>query len=189
MDVLASENIIQVCYDCKIMGYAGCRCPKCLKALSDMPLLYPVHKKNYYDGSIIESEWRRAREYLKHAMGLTIFGYGAPETDIEAYNLLIENYKISNAIRIAPFTIINLPAVEKEQKSKWEQIFDQHMISYVNSFKDSILWYSPRVSLEVLFDAILQQRPRSNIQSYRDFSSLAELQEFVKQITDYNMAI
>jgi len=52
-----------------------------------------------------------------------------------------------------------------------------------------MLWRNPRVSLETLFDAILQQHPRSEDKSFRKFSTLTELQEFIKTITEFDMCI
>ena len=52
-----------------------------------------------------------------------------------------------------------------------------------------MLWKNPRVSLEALFDAILQQQPRSEEKSFREFSTLTELREFVKTITEFDMCI
>lgn len=180
---------VGICYDCKNKGYAKYLCPSCMKPFNDMPLLFPIRKKNYYDRSIIENEWEVAKDYLSRAAGITVFGYGAPETDIEAYNLLKESYKKSNITTITPFSIINLKSEEENQKKKWSEIYDDRMFLFSYSFKDSILWTSPRVSLEHLFDAILQQQPRSNTKSYRDFETLEELQNFVQTITEFDMAI
>ena len=63
------------------------------------------------------------------------------------------------------------------------------MMMYCNSFEETILWRNPRVSLETLFDAILQQQPRSEEKSFKKFSSLGELQEFTKTITEFDMCI
>jgi hypothetical protein len=180
---------VGICYDCKNKGYAKYLCPSCMKPFSDMPLLFPIHKKNYYDKSIIENQWKVAKDYLSRAAGITVFGYGAPETDIEAYNLLEESYKKSNITTIAPFSIINLKSEEETQKIKWSEIYDDRIFLFLYSFKESILWTSPRVSLEHLFDAILQQKPRSHTKSYRDFETLEELQNFVQTITEFDMAI
>lgn len=180
---------VGICYDCKNKGYAKYLCPSCMKLFNDMPLLFPIHKKNYYDNSIIENEWEVAKDYLSRAAGITVFGYGAPETDIEAYNLLKESYKKSNITTIAPFSIINLKSEEETQKKKWSEIYDDRMFLFSYSFKESILWTSPRVSLEHLFDAILQQQPRSHTKSYRDFETLEELHNFVQTITEFDMAI
>ncbi len=180
---------VGICYECKNKGYAAYLCPKCMQPFDSMPLLFPIHKKNYYDNSIIENEWKVAKDYLSRAAGITVFGYGAPETDIEAYNLLKESYKKSNITTIAPFSIINLKSEEETQKKKWSEIYDDRMFLFSCSFKDSNLWTSPRVSLEHLFDAILQQQPRSNTKSYQDFETLEELQRFVQSINEFEMAI
>ena len=180
---------VGLCYDCKVKGYADCLCPNCFKKLSDMKLLFPVHRKNYYDGEIIQNEWVEAKRALSRAAGVTVFGYSAPETDFEAYNLLKDSYKMSNIATIAPFSIINLRKAEKEQRNKWSDIYDKHMITFHETFQESLLWSAPRVSLESLFDAALQQQPRANVKSFRNFATLEELQEFVKTITEYDMAV
>ena len=180
---------VGLCYDCKVKGYADCLCPNCFKELSDMKLLFPVHRKNYYDGEIIQNEWAEAKRVLSRAAGVTVFGYSAPETDFEAYNLLKDSYKKSNITTIAPFSIINLKEAEEEQISKWSDIYDKHMVTFHETFYESLLWSAPRVSLESLFDAILQQQPRANVKSFRNFATLEELQGFVKTITEYDMAV
>ena len=179
---------IGLCYRCRRKGYANTLCLKCFSPLTDMKLLYPVGKKNYIDGDIIQNEWEGARHYLRRAAGITIFGYSAPVTDIEAYNLLKSTYSESNIVAIAPFTIINLKEKESEQKAKWEDVYDKHMLQYKTSFKETILWKWPRVSLETLFDARLQQKPRDNQKSFSDYETLEELQSFVKSINEYDMA-
>lgn len=100
-----------------------------------------------------------------------------------------DSYKKSNIATIAPFSIINLREAEEEQRNKWSDIYDKHMITFHENFQESLLWSAPRVSLESRFDARLQQQPRANVKSFRDFATLEELQEFVKTITEYDMAI
>lgn len=63
------------------------------------------------------------------------------------------------------------------------------MGSFHTNFKQSILWYAPRISMESIFDAILQQQPHENIQSFRDFKSLEELQNFACSINTFDMAV
>lgn len=63
------------------------------------------------------------------------------------------------------------------------------MVTLHETFEDTLLWQAPRVSLEYLFDAILQQQPHANVKSFQKFGTLRELQEFVKTITEYDMAI
>lgn len=180
---------VGLCYDCKIKGYANCYCPNCYKKFEQMPLLYPIGKKDYSSNSIIVNEWNRAKYVLSKAAGITIYGYGAPVTDVEAVELMKSANKISQMKDIAPFTIINLAENEKEQKRKWAEFYDKAMLLYCNNFEDSLLWRNPRVSLEVEFDSYLQQHPRSFEKSFKKFSTLKELQDFVMTITEYDMHI
>lgn len=178
-----------ICNKCKVKGYANSICLSCGRPLEKVPLLYPISKKNYQEISIIKSEWETAKIYLNRAVGLTIFGYGAPSSDKEAYDLLKNNYKKSNSIPIARFSIINLDKEKDIQEGKWEEIFDDRMESFHTDFRQSILWHAPRVSMESIFDAILQQQPRENIQSFQDFESLEELQNFACSINAFDLAI
>ncbi len=178
---------VGLCYKCRIKQYSDCLCPKCYEPLTDMKLLYPVKQKKYQDGEIIENEWNMARDYLQRAAGVTIWGYGAPETDIEALNLLRDAYIKSDIRMIAPFTIVNLESCKKDQLKKWETIYDGKMLQYTDSFKQTLLWQNPRVSLETLFDAILQQHPRKEKKGFYEFESLEALQQYVQTITEFEM--
>ena len=180
---------VGLCNDCKVKGYAGCLCPNCFKALEQMPLLYPTGKKDYNSKSIIKNEWNRAKDVLSRAAGITVYGYSAPVTDVEAVELMKSAISISQMKDIAPFTIINLPENENEQRRKWSEFYDVKMVLYCNEFKQSSLWRNPRVSLETLFDAILQGQPRSTQKSFKEFSKLRELQDYVKTITEFDMCI
>ena len=180
---------VGLCYECKIKGYANCLCPKCFKELEQMPLLYPIGKKDYNSKPIIVNEWNLAKSVLSRAAGITVYGYGAPVTDVEAVELMKSANHLSQMKDIAPFTIINLAKNEGEQRKKWSEFYDVKMFLYCNKFEETMLWKNPRVSLEALFDAILQQQPRSEEKSFREFSTLTELQEFVKTITEFDMCI
>lgn len=180
---------VGLCYDCKIKGYADCLCPNCFKELEQMPLLYPIGKKDYNSKPVIVNEWKEAQDVLSRAAGLTIYGYGAPITDVEAVELMHSAHKISQMKDIAPFTIINLPDCEKEQREKWTEFYDVDMLLYCNGLEESLLWKNPRVSLETLFDAILQQQPRHIEKSFKKFSTLKELQAFANSITEFDMCI
>ena len=178
-----------VCSKCRVKGYSNSICLSCGKPLKNVPLLFPINKKNYRDIAVIKSEWTVAEIYLSRAVGITIFGYGAPDSDREAYELLKNSYKKSNSKPISRFSIINIASEEANQKHKWEDIFDDRMASFYTDFKQSILWRAPRISLESVLDAILQQSPRDNIQSFKEFTSLEELQNFACSINTFDMAI
>lgn len=180
---------VGLCYHCKIKGYANCLCPRCFKELEQMPLLYPIGKKEYNTKPIIVNEWNRAKKVLARAAGITVYGYSAPVTDIEAVELMKSANSISQMKDIAPFTIVNLARNEDEQRERWKEFYDVKRMCYCNSLEETLLWRTPRVSLEAFFDANLQQCPRSKVKSFKKFFTLSELQEFVKTITEFDMCI
>ena len=61
------------------------------------------------------------------------------------------------------------------------------MMIYTDTLKNTQLWKFPRVSLEALFDAILQCHPREENKSFHSFNSLDDLQAFVKTIDEYEL--
>jgi hypothetical protein len=178
---------VGVCYNCKCKGYYGYVCSKCYNNLKKMKLLYPVEKKDYNNDVAIKNEWNVAREYLRRAAGLTIFGYGAPVSDVLAVEMLREALDMSNTKKICLVEIVNLLEVKNEQLKKWERFYDPSMIIYINTLQETALWRYPRVSLETLFDAILQQHPRSVFKPYREFLCLSDLQQFIKTITEFEL--
>lgn len=180
---------VGVCYDCNQVSFVDLPCPVCSKKLAAMPLLFPIGKKDYNSNPLIRDEWKLARDYLSRANGITVFGYSAPISDVEAFDLMKTAYLKSNVREIAPFTIINTPRSKESQMEKWSEFFDRSMMIYCTSFEETILWNNPRVSLESLFDAILQQHPRTTSKPFKKFDKLSDLQEFVKTIDDFDLYI
>lgn len=64
------------------------RCPECSEQFADVPLLYPIAQKNYSTNPYIRRNWDAAAAFLRSAFTLTIFGYGAPDSDRDAVELL-----------------------------------------------------------------------------------------------------
>ena len=176
-----------ICEDCHTIGYADTLCSECYNEFGDMPLLFPVGEKDYGKHSIIKFQWKQAQEYLSHAAGVTVFGYSAPVTDREAFDLMKNAYQESGMKEIALFEIINLESVREEQVTRWEELFNKKMMIYTDTLKNTQLWKFPRVSLEALFDAILQCHPREENKSFQSFNSLDDLQAFVKTIDEYEL--
>jgi hypothetical protein len=67
-------------------------CKTCGKPFTPSKLLFPVEKKNYQDDPFIAREWEAIRAYLEACFVLTIFGYSAPTTDVEAMQLLKDGW-------------------------------------------------------------------------------------------------
>lgn len=81
---------VGICHDCGLKLHAHTPCPKCGEMSEQSRILYPVTEKNYTNDPFIEKEWGAFRHYLKQGYIFTIFGYGAPVSDVEAVKLLSE---------------------------------------------------------------------------------------------------
>ena len=68
------------------------QCPICSRPFKDVPLLYPVKQKNYSDDIYIIGSWNSARQFFREAFVLTVFGYSAPESDVEAVKVLKQSW-------------------------------------------------------------------------------------------------
>jgi len=95
MDVIGFKNMPQIaflhgnvamglCVDCKSKGWRYNTCDSCNKQFEQSKLLYPVSNKDYSKDEFIASEWERLQTYIKYSYFITIFGYSAPITDVEA---------------------------------------------------------------------------------------------------------
>ena len=75
------------------------------------------------------------KSVLSRAAGITVYGYGAPVTDVEAVELMKSASHLSQMKDIAPFTIINLAKNEDEQRKKWSEFYDVKCFCIVINLK------------------------------------------------------
>ena len=82
-------------------GAQSVHCPECRTRFVPTELLYPVKDKNYASDQFIATQWEAAKWFLENAFTLTIFGYGAPNSDTEAVDLMKSAVKsqVSQPIR------------------------------------------------------------------------------------------
>jgi hypothetical protein len=79
---------IGACRAHKYWGHGLGRCPQCGALFDEVPLLFPVRVKNYSSDPYIARAWQAARDLFRHAFTMTVFGYGAPASDLDAVELL-----------------------------------------------------------------------------------------------------
>ena len=70
------------CEKDKVAGINGNRCSKCGRILEPTKLLYPISEKNYHIDGFISLQWKELTQHLKSAFMISIFGYGAPQSDV-----------------------------------------------------------------------------------------------------------
>jgi hypothetical protein len=97
-------------------GAHGMCCPECDRGLVPSRLLYPVAKKDYVKDPFVKTEWEVLKKRLRQAKTLTIFGYGAPTTDLEAFGMLNNAWDKANRF-IERTEIIDI----KDKEVLWKQ--------------------------------------------------------------------
>lgn len=169
---------IAVCLECRVKDFKGNVCKKCRNPLIPTPLLYPVKQKNYNDHPFVEAEWNELRHFLKHTYFLTIFGYAAPETDVEARQLLLNTWKDNPTFELAQIDIIDIKSKEKLTIT-WKEFFCRDHYGISKFIWNSYLFNYPRRSCEAFAMATLQLSPWKD-NPFPKTTSLSKLQEWAR---------
>lgn len=135
------------CRQDNVHGVRGGRCSRCGKPFEASKLLYPVATKSYDDDPAIADAWRMARESFKSAFMVTIFGYGAPQSDAAAIQLLDKAWGGGRQRAMEQFEIIDVRP-ETELVRAWKRFIHSHHYEVHQSPYDSWLFNHPRRSGE-----------------------------------------
>lgn len=180
---LHGNTAVGYCNNCKILGNMDNRvCHKCFKTFSKMKLLYPVNTKKYNIDPVIEDQWALLREKLNYAYLLTIYGYSAPVTDIDAKNLMLEVWKENKTLELAQVEIIDIKQERKLRKT-WNDFLFSHHYNIIESIEHSCLWNHPRRSCDAFAAANLQCTPWPD-NKYPKFKSIDDLHDWLKPLLE-----
>ena len=144
---------------CEQCGHFGAlqrvKCDNCGTVYRRSPLLFPVKHKDYNSNPFIKQQWIILNEFLSRAKMITIFGYSAPKTDVEAAQMLKSAFeKYLPAQRFSHIDIIERPNFEHENLSNvWREFINDSNCNYHihDSFYESYLANSPRRSVECFY--------------------------------------
>jgi hypothetical protein len=128
-------------------GPAGWTCKNTFKDFVPTKLLYPVEKKNYNSDEYIKGQWDSLQWSLKSAECVTVFGYSAPKSDVEAIELLQNAWGHVNERSMEQFEFIDVQDEDKVLKS-WETFVHSHHYFYSKNYFDSSLATHPRRTVE-----------------------------------------
>ncbi len=144
-------------------------------------LLYPVEQKNYTNDEFINIEWERVKFWLSKSSGTvrtTIFGYGAPVSDIEAVSLLNSAWGTPTDRSMEQFEIIDITP-EQELRSGWNGFIHSIHYDVTDNYFGSSLAYDPRRTSENYFS---HYEPLADAEAFRssnpvpqNFTTLDEL--------------
>ncbi|MGB7541545.1 MAG: hypothetical protein WBM28_05960, partial [Burkholderiales bacterium] len=144
--------------------------------------LYPVKHKDYASDPFIGSEWDRLRDRLSRAYFLSIFGYSAPKTDVEARRLMLEVWRENHHLELAEVEIIDTKPRD-ELEATWNEFFIKQHYMVTTDVSRSYLFQHPRRSCDAFAAATLMCNPWQD-NPFPAFGSLAELQDWVGPLID-----
>lgn len=171
----------------KTSGPAGWTCKHTLKDFVPTKLLYPVENKDYNSDEHIKGQWDSLQWSLKNADCVTIFGYSAPKSDVEAISLLKSAWGDVNDRSMEQFEFIDVQDEDKVLKS-WETFVHSHHYFYSKNYFDSSLANHPRRTVESFHHWAM---PRTVNEAFQDgnkvpdnFQSIEELWEWHKPLIE-----
>ena len=164
-------------------GTPGLRCPECSAELTPSRLLYPVAQKNYSSDPHISGVWESARWFLKNAFLLTIFGYGAPDSDIDAVNIMETAWRERGDRLVERVEIIDIESREVLYE-KWKPFFFYHHYDVRRTFSESWIARYPRRSCEALYAPGIEGRPADQFPMPPNIG-FGELYEWLLPVTGY----
>lgn len=139
------------CINCRVATVRLQRCPGCSNRIEASRLLYPVAQKNYASDQFIKTQWDAARQFIRNAMIVTVFGYSAPTSDTEAMAILTDAWKGTDKHRLFErVEIIDVRGTE-ELAEQWSPFSFFHHYDLRRSLFESILTSYPRRTCEKLY--------------------------------------
>lgn len=136
------------------VGSRGFNCHYCQRPLQDSRLLYPVGQKNYTSDPFIAKSWELLQRSLQDAFVVTVFGYSAPVTDVEAVDLLKTAWGSPDHRELEEIEIIDI-IKDEELYERWEPFIHTHHYRTSTSFYESIIGRSPRRSCEAMWATLM----------------------------------
>lgn len=165
---------IGYCSDCHAAGlYQISICSKCYSPFLPTKLLYPIRKKNYSSDGFISAQWAKLKAVMNEAFMMTIFGYGAPSSDVEAINAMQYAWGSVDKRNMEQIEIIDI-APEDELSKRWEGFIHSHHYTVINNFYDSWIANHPRRTGEAYLNQIINIKYIENnpLPKNNDFSDL-----------------
>lgn len=155
------------------VGLRGGHCSTCGRRLKNSPLLYPVEEKGYNEDLEIATAWKVLKSAMKEAYLFTVFGYGIPDSDVEAVDLLKEGWGETAKRELEETEIIDIRNGE-ELEELWSHFMYNYHGHTCKNFYDSFLAKHPRRSCEAMWAMLMDvlPAPERTIPITADFSEL-----------------
>jgi hypothetical protein len=152
-------------------------------------LLYPVTQKNYNNDEFIKTQWDMFDSFLsdKVVKRLTVFGYGAPKSDIEAIQLMNKAWGTGHERSDEQFEIIDIRP-EKEVMASWDNFIYHGHTDYATDYFASSLAWNPRRTFESYhqhnFPMTIEEAFSESNSVPKDFKTLEELWDWHRPLIE-----
>jgi len=172
---------VGICPKCNIKGYKYNNvCHYCYREYDKMNLLYPIENKDYSSDKSIREEWDCLKHYFKYSLFVTIFGYSAPVSDIDAKKLMLDASIENKSREFYELEIIDVKS-EEEIEEIWGDFIYSHHYSVLKNLKESYLWHHPRRSTDAFFDAYLMNSPWDD-NPFPDFNDIYDMHQWIEPL-------
>ena len=149
---------VGACREHRRSGFIEQKCSVCGNLMEPSHLLFPVKHKDYTTDPFIRSEWGQLQQALGHAYLVTIFGYSAPVTDVEARALLLKKWMGNPTRDLAEIDIVDIRP-RKDIEDSWSDFFVRQHYGIFPDVTRTTSFRHPRRSCEAFAMATLQQDP------------------------------
>jgi len=167
-------------------GPPGARCSVCREPFTPSKLLFPIAQKNYTDDIFIRSEWATLKGCLAEAFQLTLFGYGAPASDVEAVGLMKEAWGEVERRELEQTEIIDIRDAD-ELAELWSPFIHSHHYEVHKSLDASWLPKHPRRTCEAAWQQFMEAKFVADNPA-PSAATLAELQAWFRPLIDAERA-
>ena len=150
--------------------------------LQHTPLLYPVEDKDYTSDPFISEQWRMTTDYLTDAYYVTVYGYSAPTTDVEAKALFLKAWQDNPTRELAQISIVDIRESE-EVKASWSDFIVRTHYGVSRDFSNNLIMRHPRRSCEAFAFATLQGSPWRE-DPFPTQCSLDDLQNWIEPLIE-----
>lgn len=182
MVFLHGNVAIGYCEKDNVIGNIGATC-KCGRALQPIKLLYPIKKKDYSSEIAIEKSWKTLQNAMRVAYMVTIFGYSAPKSDVEAISMLRTAWGSADDRNLEEIEIVDLRS-EEDIILSWEEFIHTHHYSCHKSFFTTSLGRFPRRSCEAIFDMLMASRYLNGNMGFSPDMSFLDIYNFINPLIE-----
>ncbi len=152
-------------------------------------LLFPVNKKNYNRDEFTKSQWDMTESFVsdKKVARFTVFGYGAPKSDVEAMQLLNKAWGTGEQRVMEQFEMIDIRDKDAVKQS-WRTFINSHHYDFVNNYFESSLARNPRRTFESyqqhMFPFTIEEALSASNPVPSNFETLQELWDWHQPLID-----